>query len=261
MNIFLKALFLFKKNGIFFLLKKILFYPLEIYRNYRLRIALKKSVNCEDYFTQVYFDSVTRKLESLSGVGSSLAQTSNVRKFLPYILEVYKVRSILDMPCGDLNWMREILNNFYGTYTGIDIVRPLITKLSVEFSQHSKRIEFIHGNALDIQLPDVDLLICRDFMFHLSLSDTFNLLSNIQKCNFRYFLATSHETDKKFVNRDIKTGGFRKINLFLPPYNFSRDFIFKIEDFSPPEPVRHLVLWEKSSMYANPRGTGRFSSN
>ena len=47
-------------------------------------------------------------LESESGPGSSMSFTQVTRDYLQDIIERYSVRSIVDVACGDWNWMRHI---------------------------------------------------------------------------------------------------------------------------------------------------------
>jgi hypothetical protein len=56
--------------------------------------------------------------ESLSGPGSNLAGTAMVRRALPALLRKYGVRTLLDAPCGDLYWMREVVDASEVQYIG-----------------------------------------------------------------------------------------------------------------------------------------------
>ena len=245
-----KLKFYFKNNGLFFTFKKIALYPIDFYRNKALAYTLRTKTNNEHFFTHVYHDSLSREIESASGVGSTLIQTQNIRKELPIIVEKFNIQSILDAPCGDLNWMKEFLLNYKGNYIGIDIVKPIIDKLCIHYKYKSNKIKFIHLDLLSAaSLPKSDLLIVRDFLFHLSLNDINNFLNVIKKSNIEYILTTSYESSIfEGTNSDIKTGGFRAIDLFSPPFNFPDNFIYKFIDSSPPEPVRYAILWRTSSL-------------
>ena len=43
-----------------------------------------------------------------SGPGSSLVQTATIRRDIPALLASLGIRSFLDAPCGDFNWMRHV---------------------------------------------------------------------------------------------------------------------------------------------------------
>ncbi len=48
------------------------------------------------------------ELESESGPGSSMSFTQVTRDYLYDVIERYSVRSIVDVACGDWNWMRHV---------------------------------------------------------------------------------------------------------------------------------------------------------
>src|SRR5450759_5690040 len=66
--------------------------------------------------------------ESVSGVGSTLAYTENIRREIPRLTRAFAVRTILDAPCGDYNWFRMIQWEEEITYIGGDIVAPLVER-------------------------------------------------------------------------------------------------------------------------------------
>ena len=109
MKILNKVAYFYSHYGFIYLLKIIFLFPLNKYRNYKLSISLNKFSDPKDFFTHVYWDGKQRNLESLSGVGSTFVQTSKIRKALPVLLSDFNIRSIIDAPCGDLNWMSKIL--------------------------------------------------------------------------------------------------------------------------------------------------------
>ena len=76
-------------------------------------------------FNFYYKTNQWKSKESASGTGSTLQQTKNIRKALLQFIHDYKITSILDIPCGDFYWMKELdLENI--RYTGADIVEDLI---------------------------------------------------------------------------------------------------------------------------------------
>jgi hypothetical protein len=65
--------------------------------------------------------------ESVSGTGSELNRTYHLRRELPVLLSELKVRSLLDLPCGDFNWMAHVeLGDI--RYVGADIIAELIDR-------------------------------------------------------------------------------------------------------------------------------------
>lgn len=194
-----------------------------------------------DLWTRWYEQKGLQNVESRSGDTSTLRSTQNLRKELPRLLHKFDVGTIFDAPCGDMNWMREVLRDVKVDYIGGDIVESMIeqNKSDPELSQRAKFV------ALDLTcdpLPPADLMLARDFMFHLSFEHTLAFLRNFASSDIRYLLTTSHINEGTFENRDITTGQFRRIDLFAPPYNFPRDTLDQILDG---KNDRYLYLWTR----------------
>lgn len=246
MKILKKFIYFYDYYGFIYLIKRIILFPLNKYRNYKLSIFLEKISEPKDFFTHVYWDGKQRNLESLSGNGSTLVQTSKIRTALPILLSKFNITSIIDAPCGDLNWMSKILIDYKGDYLGIDIVQPLINDLNDRYA--NERISFKNQDILSVILPSADLLITRDFLFHLSFEDINRFLINFKKSNIKYLLTTSHHLDDNFINKNIKTGDFRCIDLFKKPFLFPLQFAHAFEDYVDPEPPRSMFLWARSDL-------------
>lgn len=155
------------------------------------------------------------KLESRSGVGSSLAVTEIIRSQIPELLNELKIKSILDIPCGDFNWLKGV-NLDIISYMGADIVSDIIKHNNEKYSAENKK--FLKLDILKDQLPKVDLILCRDLLVHFSFKDINRALENIKKSGSVYLLTTSFVS--KNENIDIKMGEWRPLNLEKPPFLF-----------------------------------------
>ena len=62
--------------------------------------------NLQEVFTKIYDTKFWYNCESLSGAGSNLLYTENLRKELPKLFDIFNIKTVLDAPCGDMNWMR-----------------------------------------------------------------------------------------------------------------------------------------------------------
>ena len=212
-------------NIIFWNLK----YPLRQLERY---LFYKKDI--ETIFQTIYDRNTWSSTESRSGRGSEILYTENLRLWLVKNIPNYNIKVIVDSPCGDFNWMRYVLKHVSADYLGIDIVGKLIDKNVMKYS--SKNIAFRKGNIIKDPIPPCDLLIVRDCLFHFSYNDINRFLENIDKTNYKYLLTSSHVVDNDFKNHDIKTGDYRRINLFKPPFDFRQDKISEtIDDF----PIGH----------------------
>jgi SAM-dependent methyltransferase len=169
---------------------------------------------------QRVFDHIRRvnlwqSQESASGRGSELACTAPLRAALPDLFQQFGIRSILDAPCGDFNWMQHVpLAGI--AYTGMDIVPDLIDRNQQRYATPS--IQFSVGDITKDVLPPVDLIVSRDCLVHLSLQDACRALHQFQQSGSRYLLTTTYPHTS--INRDAPTGSWKPLNLCQPPFNF-----------------------------------------
>jgi hypothetical protein len=205
--------------------------------------ARPEAGSAEAIFTRYYTSNGWGDRESLSGPGSSLAYTQNIRERLPKLVERYAIKSIIDVPCGDFNWFRHVELPAGVHYTGADIVKPLIERNCQLHSNHNR--SFIQLDITKDKLPSADLLLCRDLLFHLSNAQVLAAIDNIRDSRIVWLLTTTHPECKK--NRDIPTGSFRELNLQRPPFSFDAP-IETMEDWIEGWPRRQLCLWDCRSL-------------
>ena len=178
---------------------------------------MSQILNMKEIFTEIYEKGhwQVHDKESVSGSGSTLQATINTRKGIVDILKKYSIKSILDIACGDFNWFKEIdLGDI--KYIGGDIVETLIE------SNKKYETDLITFEVLDItksDLPEADLLICRDVFVHLSIEDIELALKNIRG-KYKYVLTTNFPTVEN--NREVETGKWRILNVALSPFNFPK---------------------------------------
>ncbi len=165
-------------------------------------------------FEKIYESNHWNSDKTVSGPGSDDVQTEEIRRTLPELVHQLSVKTFLDLPCGDFNWMSRV-DLGVDQYIGGDIISEIINQNRSEFGD-----EMHHFQVLDITndpLPDADLLLCRDCLVHLSNTDIHNALDNIRNCNITYLLTTTFTDCEE--NTNIVTGDWRIINLERPPFN------------------------------------------
>lgn len=199
-------------------------FPLKTKRR-AARKAILNLPSRAERFTAIHDQKIWRSKESISGSGSELHRTVNLRKELPSLINKYKIKSIVDAPCGDFNWMQDVIEKVDVQYVGLDIVNSLAEKNNEKFGNHS--ISFGVADICDDTLPDCDLLIVRDCIIHLSYSDIDAFFKNIQKVKFKYLLISSYTGSSSLENVDINTSETRVLNLFNPPFNVKRDDVLE----------------------------------
>lgn len=214
-----------------------------------LRFARKNILNAgtiEQRFTWVYNTKHWGNEESISGPGSTLKYTENLRKNLPSLFRQYEILSVLDAPCGDFNWMKEVVRSTEVSYFGMDIVQKLVEENQTRY--RADNINFGHGDITQSELPASDLMICRDCLFHLSYDDIYRFLKNFLRSDIKFLLTTTHVNYAgDFENEDIKSSDFRKIDLFLPPFALPEP-LRAIDDWIDPYPPRQMCLWSKQQI-------------
>jgi hypothetical protein len=206
----------------------------------------------EELFTWIHDNNYWGSSESLSGSGSSLSYTKNLRAELPALLRKYKITSIFDGPCGDFNWMKDVMSQLDDvTYLGGDIVASLISENNRKYK--SETVNFSQVDLTQDQMPKVDLFVCRDLLFHLSYRDARKVLENFLDSGSARILTTTHvkARPKDWLNKDIATGSFRLIDLFSSPFNFPNETLESILDSPPGEPERRMVLLDRDQIVSS----------
>jgi SAM-dependent methyltransferase len=192
-------------------------------------------------FTRIYEKGRWRSGGTPSGAGSTIEQTTEVRSQLPALLGRYGVRTVLDIPCGDFNWMKELAYPL-DVYIGGDIVRSLIDRNRTAYASPKRHFE--HLNLIGDSLPAVDLILCRDCWVHLANTQVLQAIENVRRSGATYLLATTYP--RHTANTDIRAGNWRPVNLQAAPFNLPPPLEFLFET---PQAVDHrwgdksLGLW------------------
>jgi hypothetical protein len=178
--------------------------------------------------------------ESISGTGSSMEQTENIRRQLPSLMERHDIKVLFDAPCGDLHWMRHLLKETDVQYIGGDVVPGVVEAAKARYEGRSASFRVF--DIIEDNFPKADMWLCRDVLFHFSYKNINEALRNFARSNVKYILVTTH-TAENVVNRNIVTGDFRQIDLFKPPFSWPRDVVLdRFEDYAPPANPRDVVL-------------------
>lgn len=194
----------------------------------------------KDVFRQIYIKNRWGNQESVSGPGSTLECTENIRRELPLLFKSLKIKTVLDAPCGDYNWFGLVQKETGVRYIGADIVPDLVARNQESFN--SQDVSFTLLDITSEHLPEADLWLCRDCLFHLRNKDIANVLTQFKKSKIQYLLTSLHP--ECLENTDIPTGSFRLLNLQLAPFDLPAP-ILKIKDWIPGLPVCYLALWDR----------------
>lgn len=173
-------------------------------------------------FTEIYdkikwFGGWNDKIrETKSGSGSTIQYTQNCVKFINDLVEKEKIRTVLDLGCGEMNWQK--LLKPVERYLGVDIVDTVI-QCNRERFKDKPYIQFECADITTFPVENWDLVICRETLFHLPTENTVSILENIKKGGNRFFITSSHPGR---VNKSIQPGQFYEINIQSSPFNFGQ---------------------------------------
>jgi len=204
----------------------------------------------EEIFTEIYRTKKWGGLDSFSGPGASLAQTAVIREQLPRLVKELGVRTLLDIPCGDLYWMKEVKLEL-DLYIGADIVGELIAANIQTFSGAADRHrEFLKLDMTNDALPQVDLILCRDGLVHLPFNEIFRAVEKIKSSHSKYLLMTTFIGAAREAV-DIPTGRWRPLNFQRPPFNFPEALKIIVEGCTENDglyPDKSLALWRVAAL-------------
>lgn len=198
----------------------------------------------ESRFAQIYEASVwqrgARDDVPKSGEGSSLAATAELRQALPDVLDQLGSRTLVDIGCGDFTWMQHVAVK--QNYIGLDVVASVIAENRDNYLNEHR--EFLVVDATKEDIPDGDVILCREVLFHLSFADIRHLLKNVLSKPRSYLLLT---TDREaMVNADIPTGDFRPLNLQAWPLRLPAPE--RVVADAGVSPYRVIGVWKAASL-------------
>ena len=174
-------------------------------------------MNIEQRFENIFKNNSWGGHNSVSGRGSDLDQTEHIIREIPALFKDMGISTVLDIPCGDFNWMRNI--DLSGIkYIGADIVKEIVKNNKNQYEKNN--VSFRHMNLIEDTLPQVDLILIRDCLVHMSYDDIFKLLNNVCNSMSQYLLTTSF-IDRQ-DNKDIITGEWRPLNLQIAPFSLPK---------------------------------------
>lgn len=199
-------------------------------------------LNIQDRFELIYNENYWESDESRSGLGSEIKNTKEVLKALKKIIKEYNIRSIIDIPCGDFNWMSKIdMKNI--DYKGFDIVRPVIIDNNKKFKKNN--INFYNSDITTSRLAKGDLMFVRDCLVHFSFEDITKSIFRIKQSGSKYLMSTSFVNLEK--NIDIYSADWRPINLEKDPFNFPKPIVTineKCQEMNGIYADKSICLWE-----------------
>ena len=208
------------------------------------RRVLTPRAHMASTFAPFYTENRWGDEESVSGPGSNLTRTAKLRRELPVLLQEIGTRTLLDAPCGDFNWMKDTQLGVE-QYIGADVVPDLIARNQQLYADD--KTQFVLLDLTRDKLPRVDVILCRDCLIHFSYRHIAAAIRNFKRSGSTYLLTNSYPAWSS--NENIRTGGFRPLNLTLQPFKFPQP-LRQIHEKLPEEEAEFydkiLGLWKLS---------------
>lgn len=199
----------------------------------------------KNLFETVYTNNTWQDSQSVSGPGSN-KNNPTIKHFQDTIMYVInnfiqdnKI-TIVDLPCGDCNFIFDILTFIINNttishieYYGYDIVEPLIEELQKKIlSSDNLTINFNTFNIVEDTIPiKADIILCKELFIHLSLQDINAAIDNINKSTFGFFIYGLNFANT--INQDIAyscPGECRQVSLLIEPFNCN-NYIHAYENY------------------------------
>lgn len=162
-----------------------------------------------------------------SGPGSKLESTAPYREFLEDWIHKNKVRSILDLGCGDMEVMSHVDlsskltdDGFAVHYRGIDCIEERIAQNKKRFPHYSFACHDLRSfTNTDLVLSGWamphTLVLVKDVIQHWATPEILGWLKEFRP----YQALVTNCNYGPTVNTEIATGGWRAIDLTAPPFS------------------------------------------
>ena len=221
--------------------------PAPAQQNFETRRSELTSLPLDQRFEKIFRTNLWGATDSRSGLGSELDATADLRAALPGFLARHQAQSLLDIPCGDFNWLSTL--DLGLSYTGADIVPAIVEANEQKFGGPGSGRRFLRLDLTRDLLPQADVVLCRDCLVHLSNANIFRALANIRRSGARYLLTTTFLDHLE--NADIDDGDWRILNLEKAPFNLPAPVDVLIEGCVEGDGAysdKALGLWDVTSL-------------
>ena len=174
-------------------------------------------INNKEIFNNAYLDNLWG---GGSGHGSKKENVKPWIKAVNSIIQEKKISSVLDLGCGDGQWL-DLLDLNGVSYIGVDI-----SEIAIGLNKNkntSNKLVFINDDIINFEYPKVDLIIIKDVLQHLPYNLINKILDKIKySCKYALFCEDFLDFEK-----DIEFGDYRGLNLASKKFerNLSLEFV------------------------------------
>mmetsp|Transcript_24907 Transcript_24907/g.51613 ORF Transcript_24907/g.51613 Transcript_24907/m.51613 type:complete len:377 (+) Transcript_24907:129-1259(+) len=199
-----------------------------------------------DFYGDARWPPKNARQKSASGRGSWLGyNTETSLDFIKSVIVTHNVRSMVDIPCGDVNWIHDSFEtDTLPLYVGLDITSAVIDVNNQRFAHHNNK-EFYFWDASECPMPRIlvtnagvgtastqqqqqqqqqheqtqpfDLIHVRDVIQHIPQEMGVRYLCNVLKSGAKLLITTTFRSNN---HEDTQEGGFYKNDLTKEPFLF-----------------------------------------
>lgn len=159
---------------------------------------------------------------TVCGNGSTMANTANIRTWLPQIVDEYDFTSINDAGAGDLHWIRKVQWGRPVAYRAFDLIPRLDSVQKIDITSEA--------------MPPADAILCRMVLNHLDAPRICNALALFRQ-SAKFLIATQFNGE----NLPKRSPQFTRLDLRGDPYNLGEP-IEAIRDAT--EEACTLAIWK-----------------
>lgn len=175
-----------------------------------------------------------------SGDGSNPWSTVHLRGLLRDFLTSNGLTRLVDVGCGSCEWVALLLNELHGaggscassssspafTYVGLDAsstaldaARVRLASLLPSAVHRGVELGVRDASCSGWRSPSCDVLICRDVLQHLPLSQACTLVSNLLASPARWVVLGTYTRRDGSENCEVPPGGYYSVDLCAPPFS------------------------------------------
>lgn len=173
-----------------------------------------QGLDLRERFERIHATNLWGAAASVSGLGSEPSATTALAASLPVLLRELKVRSLLDAPCGDAQWINGI--DLAVDYVGVDIVPAIVDALQRRAAAGELQGRYELADVTRDPLPRADAVLCRDCLVHLSFTHIRRVIENLRRSGATWLITTTFSELQ--ANRDCEDGDWRALNFCRPPF-------------------------------------------
>lgn len=176
-------------------------------------VVAKTEKEMSDIFSFIYQKDIW---QAGSGTGSKPENTIAYRDFLEKFLKSKNIKTIVDLGCGDWQFSKYV-NWREAEYLGVDVVKSVIDADKKLYEKANIKFMLLDFYKEREKLPAADLLLIKDVLQHWPTEYIKEFLPIFNK--FKQVIVTNCIKPDKYVNAEIKVGGFRPLDLTKEPFN------------------------------------------